>query len=66
MDIRFLENDEEYQHYDDGRFSWFHFTDPDGTFKPLTVRGHGPIMISNFPDMLPEEYAIAILDYHHD
>ena len=66
LDIRFLENDEEYQHYDDGRFSWFHFTDPDGVFKPLSVRGHGPIVISDFLDMLPGEYAIAILDYHRD
>ena len=70
LDIRFLDNDEEYQPIDQGRFSWFHFTDADGIFKPLSVRGRGPIVFSNypilFPNMPPRQYAFAILDYHRD
>jgi hypothetical protein len=66
LDIRFLDNDEEYQPKDEVRFSWFHFSDPDGMFKPLRVHGRGPIVLSDFPDMLPEQFAFAILDYHRD
>ena len=67
--IRFLGNDEEYQSSNEGRFSWFHFTDPDNIFKPLSIRGRGPVvffdtlMVSDGP---PRQYACAILDYHRD
>lgn len=70
LDIRFLDNDEEYQPSDQSRYFWFHFTDPDGIFKPLSVRGRGPIVLIDdlfaFPNMLARQYAFAILDYHRD
>lgn len=71
LDIRFLGNDEDYQPSDQGRFSWFHFTDPGGIFKPLSVRGRGPIVFFGFdafmlPDQPARQYALAILDYHRD
>ena len=70
LGIRFLDNDEEYQPTDEGRFSWFHFTDPDGVFKHLSVRGRGPIVfpddLFSFPEMPSRQYAFAILDYHRD
>lgn len=71
LQIRFLENDEEYQPSAQGRFSWFHLTDQDGKFKPLSVRGRGPILffgsdVAIFLDRPPLQYALAILDYHRD
>lgn len=70
LETRFLDNDEEYQPSDESRFFWFHLTDPDGVFKPLSVRGRGPIVFVDdpftFPDTATRQYALAILDYHRD
>ncbi|KAG9309760.1 hypothetical protein JVU11DRAFT_10134 [Chiua virens] len=70
LGVRFLGNDVESQSTDQGRFSWFHFTDSGGVFRPLSVRGSGPIVfvddIFTYPDIPPRQYAFAILDYHRD